>query len=217
MGCGTGRVLIPTARAGVEIHGVDISADMLTLLRCKLSNEAPSVQVRVRITEGDITAVELHERFALVTAPFRVAQALLDRERQRGWLRTVRRHMAPGAMLCFDVFQPNFRLLTDPWGPLLEVDRVDPENGNRIRTTVCCQPSPEFQRAEYTLQWTVENSVGELISQTSASAELRWFTKGELENLLENEGFRITEFWGSFEREAFGPGSQHQVVCARAD
>jgi len=32
IGCGTGRVLIPCARAGVEIAGLDFSAGMLAVL-----------------------------------------------------------------------------------------------------------------------------------------------------------------------------------------
>ncbi len=37
LGCGTGRVLLPIARAGVEIQGLDNSRPMLDLLREKLS------------------------------------------------------------------------------------------------------------------------------------------------------------------------------------
>ena len=33
LGCGTGRVLLPIARAGVEITGLDVSADLLGVLR----------------------------------------------------------------------------------------------------------------------------------------------------------------------------------------
>jgi len=43
---------------------------------------------------------------------------------------------------------------------------------------------------------------------------LRWFTRAELENLLELEGFRITGYWGSFQREPFGEGSTDQIIRA---
>src|SRR6187401_1868218 len=33
LACGTGRVLIPLARAGFELHGIDISANMLAVGR----------------------------------------------------------------------------------------------------------------------------------------------------------------------------------------
>ena len=39
-GCGTGRVLIPTARAGVDITGIDSSAMMLERCRERLAGES---------------------------------------------------------------------------------------------------------------------------------------------------------------------------------
>lgn len=214
MGCGTGRVLLPTARAGVRIHGVDLSPDMLGELRKKLAREPGPVQQRVCLTEGDARSVELGIRFALVTAPFRVVQVLLEREDQRAWLRNVRRHLWPGGALCFDVFQPDYRLLTQPWGPSVEVDRVDPETGLRTRRTSRVVPHPALQNFELHMQWTVEDAGGRQVSESSASLVLRWFTRGELENLLELEGFRITDYWGSFQREPFGEGSHDQIIRA---
>ena len=39
VGCGTGRVLIPTARAGVDIVGLDLSTQMLAICRERLLSE----------------------------------------------------------------------------------------------------------------------------------------------------------------------------------
>src|SRR6185295_15004106 len=44
MGCGTGRVLLPIARAGIEIHGLDSSASMLRTLREHMKREPDEVQ-----------------------------------------------------------------------------------------------------------------------------------------------------------------------------
>ena len=35
IGCGTGRILIPTARAGVEVVGLDLSPHMLQVCRTR--------------------------------------------------------------------------------------------------------------------------------------------------------------------------------------
>ena len=43
LGCGTGRILIPTARAGLEIVGVDLSPRMLAVCRERLRNEAEAL------------------------------------------------------------------------------------------------------------------------------------------------------------------------------
>ena len=53
IGIGTGRIALPLAMAGIEIHGVDISAPMLARLRQK----ALAAGVEVRTQVGDATAL----------------------------------------------------------------------------------------------------------------------------------------------------------------
>lgn len=204
MGCGTGRILLPTARAGVRIHGVDLSARMLEQLEKKIT---PELRERISYSQGDIRTVEAGGGYALVTAPFRVVQFLLSREDQRAWLRNVRRHLAPGGALCFDVFQPNYAYLAGPREPFVEVDRV--EAGRRVQRVTRTTLHNEWQRMEVEFRWVVDGR-----EEASRTMTLRWFTRGELENLLELEGFEIRDYWGSFRREAFGEGSAEQVIRA---
>ena len=71
IGSGTGRVLIPTARAGVEIVGLDSSASMMEVCRAKLAHEPQEVQTKVQLVEGDMRQFDLGREFRLVTVPFR--------------------------------------------------------------------------------------------------------------------------------------------------
>ena len=82
LGCGTGRVLIPTARSGVEITGLDLSPDMLKVCRKKLEAEPEEVRARVRLVEADMRQFELSRTFRLVTLPFRPFQHLTTVEAQ---------------------------------------------------------------------------------------------------------------------------------------
>jgi len=216
MGCGTGRILLPAARAGVRVHGMDASRDMLARLRESLAKESREVRRRVSLTRGDIRSARADRKFALVTAPFRVAQHLLERADQRAWLRNVRRHLRPGGALCFDVFQPDYRYVAGPREPEVDLDRTDPATGRRVRRFSRTVPQPERQRIEVHFRWLVENASGKKVSESTGSSTMRWFTRGELENLLELEGFRITHYWGSFRREPFGRGSEQQIVRAIA-
>jgi ubiquinone/menaquinone biosynthesis C-methylase UbiE len=91
LGCGTGRVLIPTARLGLSCVGLDASAEMLAVLREKNPPE------NLELVNGRMEAFDLGERrFRLVTAPFRATQHLLDVDAQLSALENVRRHLAPG-------------------------------------------------------------------------------------------------------------------------
>ena len=62
--CGTGRVLLPIARKGIEIHGVDNSRPMLKILENSLAREPQEVRQRVTLHEGDMRDFRLGARFS---------------------------------------------------------------------------------------------------------------------------------------------------------
>lgn len=221
MGCGTGRVLLPVARAGVEIVGVDASAGMLARLEARLAAEEETVRRRVRLVHGDVRTVRAGARpapgFSLVTAPFRVVQHLVEQADQRAWLRNVARHLRrdPPGELVFDVFQPDYSMIAE--SPLLSVDveREDPETGRTVRRVSRAHHHPETQTFEVGFQWLVEGEDGEESVAAEVETLARWFTRPELELLLEIEGFEVLDFWGGFDRSPFGEASEDQVVRAR--
>ena len=79
LGCGTGRVAFPLARAGVNVVGIDRSAPMLDRARRRARRSA--ARARVRLVRGDIRHLPFPpRRFPLVIAPYGILQSLL-RER----------------------------------------------------------------------------------------------------------------------------------------
>src|SRR5512136_2897760 len=92
--CGTGRILIPTARAGINITGIDLSAHMLDVCQRKLAQETAEVQARVQIDQADMRDFDLGQTFTLITIPFRPFQHLIEVEDQVACLRCVQRHLA---------------------------------------------------------------------------------------------------------------------------
>lgn len=223
MGCGSGRVLLPTARAGVEVAGVDASPRMLDRLRRRLEDEPPEVARRVRLAEADLAAPGLGvaggafggERFALVTAPFRVIQHLVGRGEQRAWLAAVARLLAPGGELVFDVFQPQFDEVADGPAGSVDVEREEPESGRRVRRVVWVAHHPELQTFDLRFEWLIERPDGTSRGTRKAETTVRWFTRFELENLLELAGFEVLDVWGGFDRRPHGPGAEEIVVRAR--
>jgi SAM-dependent methyltransferase len=214
MGCGTGRVLLPTAREGVQIHGIDSSEDMLRQLRHALSHEPPEVQDRVEISRGDIRTAHVPGAFALVMAPFRVAQHLLTLADQTAWLRNVKRHLRPGGELLFDVFNPDFSRMTEP-GLQLELERVGPGGQGTIRRYAQIQPDLEKQILNIEMTWVREDSAAQRISERRGEFQMRWYTRPQLEELLGSESFEVLDYWGSFQHELFAPESTEQVVRAK--
>lgn len=215
IGCGTGRVLLPIARSGHSISGVDASPQMLERCRSKLHAEPGSVQSRVTLHQGDARAFDLGRQFDLVIAPFRVIQHLTTIEDQLGFLGSAARHLAPGGRLAFDVFNPNFAILVSAGG--MEEREDTPE------TTL--PDGRTFRRAGRVarVRWIDQVSEIELIYYISGptgterrvqSFDMRWFLRAELVNLLERGGFRVRSIYGNVDRSPLTDKSPELIVCA---
>lgn len=70
LACGTGRVALPLARAGVKTTGLDISPHMLAAAERKAAAEEPDVRGRLRLVQGDMSAFELGRASASSSSPF---------------------------------------------------------------------------------------------------------------------------------------------------
>ena len=61
IGCGTGRILIPIAKAGIKISGIAFSADMLKIAKEKISKLEYEVQNQITLSQGDMRTFELDQ------------------------------------------------------------------------------------------------------------------------------------------------------------
>ena len=103
IGCGTGRVLIPTAREGLDIVGLDSSPHMLAVCRQRLLDEPEAIQKSVQLVQADMRQFSLDRRFTLVTIPFRPFQHLLTVDDQFACLAQVHRHLVDDGVLILDI------------------------------------------------------------------------------------------------------------------
>jgi SAM-dependent methyltransferase len=216
LGCGTGRILLPIARAGRAVVGIDGSLAMLRRCEAKVSAEPDEVRARVTLHESDVRDVHLGQRFALVIAPFRVMQHLVLIDDQLRFLGAVARHLAPGGRFVFDVFNPN---------PDALVSRDASEREETPET-----PLPDgrtFRRAVRVsrVRWLDQVSETELVYYVSPKAgapatryvqgfDMRWYLREELTHLLARGGFHVESMYGDFDRTPLADGAPEIVVRA---
>jgi SAM-dependent methyltransferase len=102
LGVGTGRLALPLAARGVEVHGIDASAAMLDRLRAKPGGDA------VHLTEGDMAALDLADPppFAVVFVAFNTFFNLGTQDAQQRCLARVATLLAPGGTFVLEGFVP---------------------------------------------------------------------------------------------------------------
>jgi SAM-dependent methyltransferase len=220
IGCGTGRILLPTARAGIELVGLDSSPLMLSVCRRKLAGEPAAVQTRVELVEADMRGFDLGREFRLVTLPFRPFQHLLTVEDQLSCLAAIRRHLASGGRLVLDVFNPDLaRLVGEQY---LEESEGEPEftlpdgrkviRRDRVVARDLFQQWQDIELIYYV--WYPDGREERLVYPS----RMRYFFRFELEHLLVRAGFRVEDVYADYDRSPYGakfPGEL--ILVARKD
>jgi SAM-dependent methyltransferase len=219
LGCGTGRVLLPVAEAGIDVVGLDASRDMLDGLREKLARRPAETQRRVQLVHGDMRDFRLGREFPLVTIPYRSFLHLLTVADQRRALACVRRHVAPGGRLVLNVFDPDIPFLAERIAAGGTARRTwsftSPETGRLTVGWEAFRYDPTRQILDGDFLFDEYDDDGAVVAQRAVPLTLRWVHRYEMQHLLEGAGFTIEALHGDFAGGAFHHGAE-QVWIARA-
>jgi SAM-dependent methyltransferase len=215
--CGTGRVLLPIARAGIAIDGVDVSANMLGVLRGHLAAEPAEVQERVAFFEGDMRTMRLERKYALVTIPFRPMQHMYSVADQVAALANAAWHLDEGGLAAFDVFYPKFEMLDTTIGgeiPELEWRRAsDPEK--LVRRYFRKDRVDKIEQI-FECTFVFRTFDGDrLAAEESEAVKLSHYTYPHLRALFLLAGLEPVEEYGSFAKTPLDNAAQEMIFVLR--
>jgi SAM-dependent methyltransferase len=206
IGCGTGRILVPTARAGIDIVGLDLSGYMLDACRQRLLGEPEDVQSRAQLVQADMRDFQLTQTFALVTTPFRPFQHLTTVDDQLSCLACIHRHLATGGTLILDLFNPSLPHLTSdtvgkemgegPGFVMPDGRRVVPRN-----RTVSQDYYNQISYVELIYYVTHPDGREERLVH---SFPMRYLFRFEVEHLLARSGFEVEDVYADFAKAPYG-------------
>jgi SAM-dependent methyltransferase len=209
LGCGTGRVTLPIAQAGVEVVGLDNAAPMLDVARRKAASDS-----NPRWFQGDMASFRLDQRFGLVIIPFRSFLLLLAVEEQKACLARIHEHLLPGGRLALNVFNPSILAIAG-WlaAKGKREQRREPEPGRERWVSRDYQPSS--QRLDETREDVLLSDEGAVIQRVERNLRLRWVYRFEMEHLLALSGFEVEALYGWFDGRPFAEDSSEMVWLAR--
>jgi SAM-dependent methyltransferase len=194
---GTGRVALPLLARGVDIHGVDVSGNMVARLRAKQDGD------RIPVSMGDFADVPAEGPFALVFIVFNTLFALLTQQDQVRCFRNVADRLEPGGAFVVEAFVPD----------LTRFDR-----GQRISVA-------EIEEGEMRLEAAMHDPVAQVvtvqhISLGSGGVQLRpvvirYAWPAELDLMAALAGMELEARWGDWEGSAFTTASTGHVSVYR--
>ena len=214
LGCGTGRVSSAIARAGVDVTGLDSSPGMLEQARSKASS-LPNCSGPLTLVQDDMRSFQLDGAFALVIIPFRGFLSLLTVEDQTLTLLNVKRHLAPGGRLVFNVFVPDLDLLAqDVDTPRHVRDVTDPETGISYVLWHMSEFDSHTQIVSTRLIIEELDDRGTVTRRTYRDFQLRYSHRWEMHHLLRSCGYEVLDLYGDFDRTAFDEESAEMIWIA---
>ena len=191
---GTGRIAIPVAAAGVQVIGVDQSAEMLSVARAFAEQEGVAERVDLRV--GDLREPPVPERVPLVICPFRSLLHMRSEADKLAALRAARALLVPDGRLVFDVFAPSREDIEETHGRWLErepgiFERADWDEGARTMTL------------------SVRSD------EVGASFTLHWLSATEWRGLIDEAGFEVEALYGWFDRRRHIGEEDTIWICRR--
>lgn len=199
LGIGTGRIALPLAARGIEVHGIDASEAMVSKLRARPGGDS------IAVTIGDFTDAQAEGEFSLVYVVFNTIFALLTQEDQVRCFRNVAGHLAEGGTFAIEAFVPDMTRF--PGGQEVRAHTVTTE---QISLQVTAH-DPVRQRLRS--QFVVFNN-NEL---KLYPVEIRYCWPSELDLMARLAGLRLRHRWGNWNRGEFNSRSEkHISVYERA-
>ena len=103
LGIGTGRIALPLAQRGVEVHGIDLSPAMVARLRAKPGGDD------IPVTIGDFATTRVDGVFTLAYLVFNTIMNLTTQDAQVACFQNVAQHLLPGGRFVIEVGLPDAR------------------------------------------------------------------------------------------------------------
>ncbi len=215
LGCGTGRVLIPLARDGHHVTGLDLSAAMLAAAQAKVN--ATHLNDRATLVQGDMRDFDLPTRFALAFIPINTFMHCYDTGQQLACLRCIRRHLQPGGQLVIDLFHPDPQALLESDGRLISESTVlDPKTGHTVHRLYTRRLDPATQTQHVTFIMDETDPAG-IVRRAMFPLRMRFVYRYEMELLLHVAGYSLETVYGSYDLEPFDSESEKMIFVARTD
>jgi SAM-dependent methyltransferase len=193
LGIGTGRLALPLARTGLEVHGVEASEEMVALLRAKPGG------ADIPVVVGDFAEVSVPGTFSLVILAVNTIYALPDQDAQVRCFANAASHLAPGGRFVLDAWVPDVVQFRD--GPSVRPRSI---SDKRV-ALVLAEHDPVRQRIN-TTQVHLRNTGVRL-----HAVNHRYAWPSELDLMARLAGLRLRHRWAWWDKAPFVAASTTHV------
>ncbi|HEY9637599.1 MAG TPA: class I SAM-dependent methyltransferase [Coleofasciculaceae cyanobacterium] len=180
LGCGTGTHALLLVQAGYEVHGVDLSAQMLKLFGDRFSQLPQELVSRLAYSQGDLRTIRLDQQFDAIISLFHVISYQTTNESLESAFATVKAHLKPGGVFIFDCWYGP-AVLSDR--PTVRVKRLEDEE---ITITRIAEPlmHPNQNIVDVNYQVFIKDKKTGAVEELQETHPMRYLFKPEIDLLF---------------------------------
>ena len=183
LGCGTGRHDMELTKVGYEVHGIDISAEMIQM--AKNNNSVSGGEISFEV--ADIRAYTNNVKYDAVISLFHVMSYQNTNEDIAKSFNTAYKHLEKGGMFIFDVwYGPG--VLRDL--PTVRIKNVEDANYDVMRIADPIM-HPNENIVDVCYEVLVADKKTSVLRKINEIHKMRYFFYPEIKLLLENTGFEL--------------------------
>lgn len=190
---GTGRIALPLAKRGLDIHGIEGSPLMVDKLRLKPGGDSIPVSI------GDYAEVDVEGDFELIFLVFNTLFNLQSQEDQIRCFANVAKHLACSGVFLVETFVPDMTQFDD--GQYLrtqqvgfETAKLDAARHDPVRQVI------EYQRIHVSNDGIRMNPL-----------VMRYAWPAEIDLMARLAGLQLKDRWGDWRRTPFSATSKMHV------
>ena len=189
LACGTGRLVLPIAKSGITIHGLDSSVDMLKRLRDKTQENSLN---NINTFQQSMAGFSLPEKYDAIFVGIGSFQLLTSDKDVTSCLQAIERHLNEKGFLLLDVFVPWDAIKAGKSDGFIVTRDNKRKNGSRclVMERFEIDYARQLQISVFKYEIYLDNL---LTKSIIGDFELRWYWKDQMLNLLRENGFMKVE------------------------
>jgi SAM-dependent methyltransferase len=217
LACGTGRIALALAQAGLEVAAIDSSSAMLRRFQDRLVAQSPAIRSRIRIYEAGMHAFDVPGVFSTVICCDAFFHNLTADD-QISCLRCVASHLAPRGHFVFNIPNPTIGFLSYAASPEAQEfrkrDEYPLDNSSDTVLVEQAQYTDLFEQTITTrLRFTRLDTARDVVESGESSWITRYTFRYEAIHLLYRCGFEVVSLTGNYKGAPVAEDSQLVFVA----
>lgn len=207
LACGTGRMTIPLAKNGVNITGIDVSEEMLSLAKEKALKEGANIDFQ----KQNMINFKLDEKFDFIFCIHNSFSHVDGFEDVNTFFENVKNHLTDDGTFILQVFNPDFFFFTrNPNEQFPLKSFIDPKTQKVVELEESSFYDDETQI--HFMKWHFKQ---EGKKEQTINWSQRVYYPQELEYIVQFCGFEIVNKFGDFDESEFANDSETQILVLK--